>query len=296
MKIQTLSIVVGSGSCDAHCPFCVSRMTGRKPGKAPDINWKRFGLACKLAERAGCTTAMVTGKGEPTLFPEQVLQVVENVKHYFPLVELQTNGIGIANDTIKDSRRDDITDWLFAWRDAGLTTVAVSVVHYDMDYNIPIYTPKTRKHFNLGELIKQVHGYGLSMRICCVMLRGIVDSWAGVRGFAQFAKLHGVEQLTFTPVSMPAEGCLDKVAEDYTRKAVLSLSERKAIEYALHDNGTHIMTLPHGAKVFDVNGQNVCLNNCLSPEPADMESLRNLIYMPDGHLYYRWDCEGAIII
>jgi hypothetical protein len=28
MKIQTMSLVVGGDSCNAHCPYCVSRMTG----------------------------------------------------------------------------------------------------------------------------------------------------------------------------------------------------------------------------------------------------------------------------
>jgi organic radical activating enzyme len=29
MKIGTFSIVVGGTGCDANCPFCVSKMTGR---------------------------------------------------------------------------------------------------------------------------------------------------------------------------------------------------------------------------------------------------------------------------
>lgn len=296
MKIQTFSIVAGSGSCDAHCPFCVSRMTGRKPGKAPDVNWARFDRACQLAVRAGCTTAMITSKGELALFPGQVLEFIERVQERFPLVELQTNGIRIAHDTVSDKVRDDIDDWLFAWQHAGLTTVGVSVVHYQEEHNIPIYTPKTRKHFDLAELIRKIHSYGLSVRICCVMLRGLMGKWEQVRDFIGFAYRNGVEQLTFTPVSMPAEGCLDNIAEKYTRKAVLSPVEFKNIEANLDADGIHILTLPHGAKVWDVSGQNVCLNNCLDPEPTSLESLRNLIFMPDGHLYYRWDCEGAIII
>jgi len=291
MKIQTLSIVVGSGSCDAHCPFCVSRMTGREPGKAPDINWKRFDVACRLAERAGCTTAMITGKGEPTLFQEQVAIVISALKNRFPLVELQTNGIRIARNRLLE---EDGSDWMNFWVRDGLTTVGVSVVHYEKERNIEIYTPKTTWHFDLAELVKKLHGYGLSVRLCCVMLRGYIDSWERVQEFIQFAKEHDVEQLTFTPVNMPAVSS-DPAAERFTSSVILAHNERGAIEAALQEH-QHVMTLPHGAKVFDVDGQNVCLNNCLNQQPTDTESLRNLIFMPDGHLYYKWDCEGAIII
>jgi len=297
MKIQTLSIVVGSGSCDAHCKFCVSRMTGREPGKAPEINWKRFDVACRLAERAGCTAAMITGKGEPTLFPEQVSEVISHLRNRFPLVELQTNGIRIARNRLIEAAKyaeGEEHDWVSCWVGNGLTTVGVSVVHYEKERNIEIYTPDTNWHFDLAELVKKLHGYGLSVRLCCVMLRGYIDNWERVQEFIQFAKAQDVEQLTFTPVNMPAVSS-DLAAERFTSSVILATSERKAIEFSLHEH-QHIMTLPHGAKVFDVNGQNVCLNNCLSPQPSDMESLRNLIFMPDGHLYYKWDCEGAIII
>ena len=65
MEIQTFSIVVGTRACNASCPFCVSRMTGfGKLPKARVINERNFRKACLLAERAGSTTVLMTGKGE----------------------------------------------------------------------------------------------------------------------------------------------------------------------------------------------------------------------------------------
>jgi len=74
MKIGTFSVVCGTNACNAKCPFCISRMTGTKSGLVPpsEVNWRNLRVACRLAEKAGATTALITGKGEPTLWPELV--------------------------------------------------------------------------------------------------------------------------------------------------------------------------------------------------------------------------------
>ena len=63
----------------------------------------------------------------------------------------------------------------------------------------------------------------------------------------------------------------------------------------LENHGTRILKLSHGAIVYDINGQNVCMGNCLNVNP-DTEELRNLIFFPDGHLRYYWQYPGSIII
>ena len=74
MKIQTFSILAGSEACNARCPFCISKMTPPSGVelKEPKVNWRNFRKACLLAKQSGVTTAMFTGKGEPTLFPKQI--------------------------------------------------------------------------------------------------------------------------------------------------------------------------------------------------------------------------------
>jgi hypothetical protein len=57
-----------------------------------------------------------------------------------------------------------------------------------------------------------------------------------------------------------------------------------------------IMELSHGAIVYDIDGQNVCVSNCLNTDAVDLGNIRNLIFFPDGHLRYRWDKKGAIIL
>ncbi|KKK85560.1 hypothetical protein LCGC14_2772060, partial [marine sediment metagenome] len=73
MKTHTFSIVVGTNACNANCPFCVSKMTGPVP-VSKHINWSRFTTACRIVGQArdGLVTVLLTGKGEPMLYPEQI--------------------------------------------------------------------------------------------------------------------------------------------------------------------------------------------------------------------------------
>ena len=82
MKIQTFSIVAGSEACNARCPFCISKMTVAHgiDLKEPEVNWRNLRKACLLAQACGVTTAMITGKGEPTLFPNQITRYLHEMR------------------------------------------------------------------------------------------------------------------------------------------------------------------------------------------------------------------------
>ncbi len=72
MKIKTFSIIAGSEACNARCPFCISKMTPQQGVtlKTSTVNWRNFRVGAQLAKQCDVTTAMLTGNGEPTLFPE----------------------------------------------------------------------------------------------------------------------------------------------------------------------------------------------------------------------------------
>jgi len=298
MRIQTFSILAGSTACNACCPFCVSKRTPNcgVQAKPSAINWRNFRKACLLAKTSGVTTAMITGKGEPTLFPNQITRYLEELsKHDFPLIDLQTNGIALAESEEKRVRlsgeldlHTPVTDeHLAVWYNLGLTTIALSVVHWKRDKNKKIYGGK---HYDLENLIKKLHKIGFSVRLSCVMLGGYVDHIEEVELMNEFARHHEVEQLTLTPVSKPA-----KDLEFGNNVKPLEWNATREMKVFLDHHGTKVMELSHGAIVYDFKGQNVCLSNCLSPEPTTQE-LRNLIFFPDGHLRWDWQFEGAILL
>ena len=292
MKIQTFSIIAGSEACNARCPFCVSKMTpscGLDELKEPEVNWRNFEIACKLAKQSGVTTAMFTGKGEPTLFPEQITKYLRVLqKHSFPLIEMQTNGIMLAQNPRK------YNDHLDSWYALGMTTIAISIVHYDPAPNKFIYLANRTDYIDLPKLVEKIHKFGISVRLTCIAAKDYIDSSDKLCKLVNFAKQNKVEQLTITPVNKP-EHPEHQEAWNWTNAHHLSEEQLKDIKTYLATNASPIMKLSHGAIVYDLNGQNICLNNCLTVQP-DNEELRNIIFFPDGHCRSHWQYEGSILL
>jgi molybdenum cofactor biosynthesis enzyme MoaA len=290
----------------------------------PQVNWRNFRKACMLAARADCTTAMITSKGEPCLFPHQItkyLEVLNEFEHDFPFIELQTNGINIYENKgdmfwdseikdlamnidserhpslIVDSKQNTLRGHLVDWYRLGLTTVIISIVHYERSKNHKIYTHhRQTEYIDLPSLIKTLHRYGFSIRLGCVGLNGFIDNPDELANLIEFAKQYDVEQLTYRPVNAPENPKNIDIAK-WTREHFVSKEKIKEIDSWVSTNGKLLpINLVHGAKVYDVYGQNVCLSNCLTDNVELDGSLRQLIFFPDGHLRYSWEYTGAVML
>lgn len=290
MRIQTFSIVSGSPACNARCPFCVSRMTPSYDDDLhePEVHWRNFEIACRFAKDNKVSTVLLTGKGEPTLFPGQLGRYLERLQpHGFPFVELQTNGIALAT-------KEKVQRALPEWYEHGLTLVALSVVHWEAERNRPIYQPHAAEHYDLARLVGRLHEAGLSVRLSCVMLAGYVDDVASLEQLADFCRREGVEQLTVRSVDLPEQSA-DAEAAAWVEAHQPPPGAIDALREHLDAEGTRLLELVHGAVVYDLRGQNVCLGNCLTIDPKD-ERIRQLIFFPDGHLRYDWQYPGAILL
>jgi molybdenum cofactor biosynthesis enzyme MoaA len=291
MKIQTLSIVAGSEACNARCPFCISKMTPTLGVelREPEVNWRNFAIACNLAERCGVTTAMFTGKGEPTIFPEQITKYLRAMSGFrFPIIELQTNGILIIEGS------ENYAKHLRDWYGFGMTTIAISVVHFLPESNHVIYLPHRKDYIDLPQLIRTLHDHGMSVRLACIMACGFIDSRRSLQELIEFAREHKVEQLTIRPVNKPSDS-RNAEAYEWTDRHYLRPEQLDDIRSFLQTSGVCLMTLIHGAQVYDVGGQNVCLTDSLTID-SKSEDLRQLIFFPDGHLRYDWQYSGAILL
>jgi len=288
MEIQTLSVLAGSSACNARCPFCISKMTPAQGVKLkePEVNWRNFRKACTFARQKGVSTVMITGKGEPTLFPDQITKYLSAMKEFdFPIIELQTNGILLATAKEEYSKYwHKLNDWYWL----GMTTIAISVVHYDSEKNREIYAPYKKKYMDLPGLIDSLHEKKYSVRLACIMADG------GLEKIIAFSRENKVEQLTVRSVNKP-EHSGDAVAEKWVEEHYLTERQREDISSYLEDRGHKLMELSHGATVYDVDGQNVCLANSLTLNPKS-DCLRQLIFFPDGHLSYDWQYGGAILL
>lgn len=296
MKIQTFSIVVGGKKCNAQCPYCVSKMTGGdgiRDCRVEDINVRNFNKACIFAKQSGVSTVLLTGKGEPLLYPDFISAHLKDLMAFdFPFIELQTNGIELPK---MEGCIYGSPNYLKSWYQAGLTTICLSCVHWIQEYNNDILGSKYGYGgYQLSEYIKICHDNGFSVRVSCVMVKDYIDSLQKVVEFVDWCREHEVEQFTARPVSMP-EVCDDQTVAQWTREHLIDSDVSADMKRFFDKNGTLLLKLAHGANVYDYRGQNVSVSNCLTHSP-DPDDIRQLIYFPDGHLRYSWTNKGAIII
>jgi hypothetical protein len=305
IKPFTMSVVVGSSACNARCPFCVSKMTVENGVglKAQPIDYRNWEQALLLAEKSGVTTILLTGKGEPTLFPNQISEVLMRLRGpkntlRFPIIELQTNGIPIADGKLECNSSFGVAgDYLQEWYDLGLRTIAISNCGYNPSVNKAIYTPNRPDYIHLPGLIEKLHGRGFNVRLATVMIRNGIDHSVAAARMIDLAREWKVEQLTLRPVTLP------HVVGNQEGLPVANWIESKGLNhdgfyevYAyVRDHGKLLLKLPHGAEVYDVKGQNVCMSNCLTHSDSP-DTIRQIIYFPDGHLRYSWEYEGAILL
>mgnify|MGYP006301286599 CR=1 FL=1 len=289
MKIQTFTIVAGTRACNAKCPYCISKMTPSQgvEYKLQKTNWKNFEKACRLAQTNNVSTVLITGKGEPLLYPKQTRDFLKKMKPYdFPLIEVQTNGLVFKN-------WEQNLNHFKKYHKLGLNTMAISIAHYDKEKNKQIFCPRS-EYPDLEKTIEKLHNLGYSIRLSCIMLKGYIDSVKEIKKLVDFCKKNRVEQLTVRSVTVPKKS-INKKVYDWTKKRVLSKKVLLKISKYLEKEGDKLMTLDHGGVVYDLNGQNICLSDCLTIK-SNTEDLRQLIFFPDGHLRYDWQYRGATLL
>lgn len=301
MKIQTMSVVIGTSACNAKCPFCVSKMTGSVdcPTKP---NWKNFEKACRLAQIGEATTVLLTGKGEPTLYPELISDYIAKLKPFgFPFIELQTNGISLLN-------MEDHEDHLKTWYHHGLNTICLSAVHYEQEPNLVVYSPKYPR---IEETVKKLHEIGFTVRLSIIMLKGdkimgdCINTPKDINNLVKFCKRNQIKQLTIRPLAYPqididdemerAEFLHHNTVVEWTKKHTLEHDQLLDIQSHLNSRAVPILHLTHGAVVYDYDGQNICLTNCLTTNETD-DSMRQIIFFPDGTIGYDWKYKGAVLL
>ncbi|MCA8939456.1 MAG: radical SAM protein [Planctomycetes bacterium] len=318
MQIQTLSLVVGTAACDADCPFCVSKMTGF--GELPDsplLNQAHLRKAIALAKMGGCTTALITGKGEPTLYPSHIHDLLEaDLASAFPFIELQTNGM-ILYKALYGKHPKLTKLHLLRWLEGGLNTIAISSAGY---IDSELHTAKhealvelNAKHYGRGKgylpmtmLVDGLHHLGFTVRLCVMAQKGGIDTIQDVALQVTSAKRLGVDQLTIRPLTAPgtsnsveaskyvqehAPECFNNHAPQIPGQSV---DDTSVISKWASLRGTLLRRLQGGGEVYDIGGQNLGVYNCLTVDKdAD---LRSLIFYANGRLTYSWQHPGAVLL
>ena len=276
--ILTLSVIIGEG-CNNDCKFCISKLTFKAEPKCRF--WReKLHKACEVAKRGNSDTVIITSKGEPTLSPD-LLYTIETCAKYFPIVELQTNGI-VIDHTLADNMARK-----------GLTTVAISCVSYRHEDNKEMLGKNSPE---LEKVVSVCKEWGLLTRACIIMTNRIcgtmdllLDQITGLKriGFDQVTlRIMGTPDLSLVQTTPKAKKVIDWIAENSIPKD--SISIKNWVE-----NYPLIRKFPWGSEIRLIEGIPVCLTDCLSEEQGN--DLRYVIYFPDGHLRTRWDVAGTML-
>ena len=286
MKFHTFSVVAGTTACNAKCPYCISKVTAEKEFPENSFNYKRLLVASRIAKQCGISTALITGKGEPTLYPDEMGEMLAMLSSYFPIIELQTNGL-----TLEKLYQEEV---LHEWYHLGLTTICLSLVHYDEKRNQSIFLGENAEYPNLLKTVAYLKTIGFSIRWSVVGCLGYIDNISELTKFITMAKKLRIDQFTWRPVKF-----MSSFFEDRELRARLEIPPRQ-IDHLINSvkhmpNVTKLVNLPHGAEVYDFDGQNLCLSNCLTTS-HDPNDIRQLIYFPNGDICYDWVYPGAKIL
>lgn len=295
MKTHTFSVVVGTAACNAECPFCVSKMTRSAACKIPTINKRRLHTACRIVKQAGdgLISVLLTGKGEPLVFPEQVTEYLGEMASYqFPLIDLQTNGV-LVNQVIDSGAMED-------WATLGLSLACISIVHWE-PYTSQNLMGINDGNFDFWQSVDRLHEAGMAVRLNCTLTRSGCGTLDDVAQLINMCRDHKVEQLTLREVEVP--DYMDGSGNTKDARKVVDCAETekphgftKQIRCYLEMRGaTRLLELPHGAIIYDDSGQNVCINNCLT-STTDPNDIRQVIYFPDGRIMYDWKYPGARLL
>lgn len=302
--ISSMSIVIGDAvrsRCDGHCPFCISRCSNALGIHADSvdkhlIDWStvmpKFRAACRFAKTAGVTNILLTGRGEPTMYEDEISRyLVELAPYEFPFIELQTNGINLRNYFhVKEDTGFTGLDRLNMWKDKGLTHVAVSIAHWDEKRNNEIYGAK--KAVDLEDLFSELDRFGFSVRTCLVLMKDYVDSVEDVNGVTNLCKSWGSKQLRIASLGRTSASENSAVAQWIDNH--LPEHANDIVDH-ISANGHYLRTLPHGAPIFDYNGLSVCIADCM-PKDNRVGNGMQPIFWPNGSLTYSWEWKGAVLL
>jgi len=152
-----------------------------------------------------------------------------------------------------------------------------------------MFRPGDKDDFELIKLIDKIHGKGIRTRLSCVLLKGYIDSVEAVQELIDFARARGVFQLTLRKADIPKNPRDLEVARFIEERAVTGkdASYQEIVSY-FEKEGALCDILPHGASVYEVKGQNVCITTGLTVDAGE-KAIRQLIFFPPDLVTTSWE-------
>lgn len=198
-QINSLSIFVGTGQCNANCVHCAGKIH-RKYAQKKDgvIDTDLIYETLKSCYEQGARSLSVSSSGEPTLSPLAVTKSLkliyeckkEGIK-YSP-INLYSNGIVVGEN------KDFCDKYLPIWKKYGLSTIYVTVHDINENKNAKIYG--IENYPSLKTILSRIHDSGLLMRANLVLSKRTVDTFEKFVSTIDYLKKLGVDFISAWPV------------------------------------------------------------------------------------------------
>ncbi len=243
-SIDSLSIFVGTGQCNANCSHCAGKIHRKyAPTEDDVINENLIHKTLKDCYEKGARYLSISSSGEPTLSPLSVSKAFKLVHEcrkesieYSP-INLYSNGIRIGED------KDFCDTYLPLWKNYGLTTVYVTIHDTDKDKNAKIYGIKNYPRLEI--ILSRIHGADLLMRANLVLSKRTIDTFEKFVSTIKYLNKIGADFISAWPIRgmddkldltlSPKEGELDKmenwVEENNFKGKIRLLMEKNRVLY-----------------------------------------------------------------
>lgn len=191
--------IYSAQKCNARCRFCVEELRPASRGTELALQkqietddalyFER--LRAVLVELAPLDPSVSITGGEPSLDPRlpAILQTI--AAHDLRKRTLTTNGSGLLE--MRAGRR--AIDWIAA---SGIQHLNISRAHVDAAANARLMRFDAAPSADaLDEIVRTASAAAVRVRLSCVLLRGAIDSLAGIIAYLDFAARLGVENVIF---------------------------------------------------------------------------------------------------
>lgn len=289
MKIHSMAVSVppkpNGQLCNAKCPFCISRLTGKaQKWNTGKISWqKKLEKACGFAQNNGVSTLFLTGKGEPFLNLEDCYEILSIGSKYFSIMEIQTNGSLCTESN------------LTKLMEQGLTTLAISISHPNPTKNAALIGLDEVVDYH--KISKIANNLGLVIRISFNISNFWEDNDMSVMDWVKKILSDttiDVHQYTFRKLGLPPSTDIPEYSRISKWIKKYMITDKQINDY-IKKHGTFLRQLNWGATIYDVNGFSVAIVECLQKPGYSEDEIRSIIFMPNGHVYTSWEKTGSIL-
>jgi sulfatase maturation enzyme AslB (radical SAM superfamily) len=292
MKINSLSIVIPTNNCINSCKFCCSESYEShyknlfKETKNSNKLYYRKSIKQRLqfAQLHNVDTIVLTSSSGEVLqnmeFLDMLGDILEEMKHPFPRIELQTSGIMLTEENLR------------FLRDINVNTISISVSNlFDNERNLELIGVPTKLRFSIEHICELINSFNFNIRLSL----NLTKDYIGLNPEEYFIKANqlGATHLTFR--KLYASENITPVDIWVNENRLNDVEINKINEY-IKNNGKALYVLPFGFTAYSVHNLSTVLDDdCMDSSKQADDILKYLILRENAKLYSQWSDVGSII-